>query len=110
MRTIVAIVFLSLALPAQAASRCEIDGQALHWAYDACMARYETDDEMHPGVVACANQAQRTIHRRGECVSKRIFKDRICTMLRSGGNISATQQACMNDRKIMGSTVKHGGI
>lgn len=110
MRTIVAIVSLILAFSAQAASRCEIDGQVLHWAYDACMTRYETDDELHPGVMACVDQAQRTIRRHSGCTSKRIFKDRICTILRGSGNISVTQQACMRDRSIVGSTVKNGGI
>lgn len=107
MRASLALATLLLTASGHAATPCEIAGSAIHWAYDACMARYETDDGLHPGVAACAERAQLLIARRGECKAKRIFKDRICALTEAG---RASRQACMRDPSVVGSTVRNDGI
>jgi hypothetical protein len=52
MKLALALVALVITSAARAATPCEIKGPAVQWAYDACMSRYETDDSLHPGVMA----------------------------------------------------------
>ena len=95
---------------AQAAPLCEIKGQAVHWAYDACMGRHETDDSLHPRVVACVDRAQRLIRAKGECKAKRIFKKRVCVLLQKTADRRSSLQACMQDPSVVGSTVQKSGL
>lgn len=102
---------LLLALPAvHAGSRCEISGDARLWAYDACMWRYETDDALHPGVTKCADKNQELIAKIGSCQAKRVFKDRICRLVRHGQLKEPDSATCMAVDKPLGSSVRDGGI
>jgi hypothetical protein len=105
-----ALAVLIITSAAQAAPQCEIKGPAALWAYDACMGRYETDDSLHPGVMACADRAQRLIKAKGECKAKHIFKERMCLMLQKTIDRRRSQRACMDDPTVVGSTVKNGGL
>ena len=110
MKLALAFVLLSLALPAAAADRCEIPGEAIHWAYDACMGRFETDDGLHPGVAACADRNQRLIAAVGTCRAKRILKGRMCEALQRTEFRRSSYRACMRDTSVVGSTVANGGL
>lgn len=110
MKVFITLTVLALAFPVTAASRCEIEGEAAHWAYDSCMGQFETDDELHPGVAACADRGLALIHSKGSCPAKRIFKDRICTMLQQTDDRRPSHKACMTDPSVVGSTVKNGGL
>ena len=110
MKLALAVVTLCFALPAAAANRCEIPGEAVHWAYDSCMGRFETDDGLHPGVSACANRSQRLIAAVGSCRAKRIFKGRMCEAMQRTESRRTSYRACMRDRRVVGSTVANGGL
>ena len=110
MRLVLVIAIAAVSSPVQAGSPCEIKGLAIHWAYDSCMSRYETDDGLHPGVIACADRAQRLIRVKGECTAKRIFKDRICALLQRNESPSESRQACMRDPGVVGMTVRNNGL
>jgi len=107
--TLILFALISVA-PVWAATPCEIKGAAVHWAYDACMSRYETDDALHPGVMACGDRAQFLISSYGECKAKRVFKDRICVLAERTGSGQGSRQACMRDPGVVGATVRNGGI
>ncbi|MEZ0231303.1 MAG: hypothetical protein ACAH12_00565 [Methylophilaceae bacterium] len=94
----------------QAATVCEIKGEAIFWAYDACLWRYETDDSLHPEVMACADRAQHLIKTKGTCRAKRIFKERICLLIQQTEDNYSTLQTCMDDASVVGPTVKDGGL
>ena len=106
----VALTVFFLALPAVAATRCEIEGEAAHWAYDVCMGQFETDDELHPGVAACADRGLALIRSKGSCPAKRIFKSRMCTLLQKTEDRRSSYKACMVDPSVIGSTVRNGGL
>ena len=110
MKVFIALTVLALASPAGAAARCEIKGEATHWAYDSCMGQFETDDELHPGVAACADRGLALIRSKGSCPAKRIFKGRICTLLQQTEDRRPSYKACMADPSVMGSTVKNRGL
>jgi hypothetical protein len=110
MKVIAALTLLALATSATAATRCEIQGDATHWAYDSCMGQFETDDELHPGVAACADRALALIRAKGSCPAKRIFKGRMCALLQKTEDRRHSFKACMTDRSVVGSTVKNDGL
>ena len=110
MKIALALAVLVISNAAQAATPCEIKGPATLWAYDSCMSRYETDDSLHPGVMACADRGQRLIQAKGECKAKRIFKERICRLLQQTGDRRSSLQSCMQDPSVVGSTVQNGGL
>ena len=110
MKIVLAAAALLLAAPVFAATRCEIPGQAVHWAYDACMGQFETDDGLHPGVVRCADRGQALIKRLGSCPAKRVFKGRMCRALQRTEYRKPSYRACMVDPGVVGSTVEHGGL
>ena len=105
-----AIALLVLGAPDSAATLCEIPGDAVHWAYDSCMAQFETDDELHPGVVACADKGLALIRAEGSCPAKRIFKARMCTLLQETEDRRPSFRECMADPAVVGTTVQNGGI
>jgi hypothetical protein len=74
------------------------------------MGRYETDDSLHPGVMACADRGQRLIRIKGECTAKRIFKERMCLLLQQTDDRRSSIKACMQDPSVVGSTVQNGGL
>lgn len=82
----------------------------MFWGYDACMYRYETDDSLHPGVMACADHAQRLIRTNGSCIAKRVFKERICLLIQQMEGRRESLSACMQDPGVIGSTVRNGGL
>ena len=105
------VLALLLALPdAHAGSRCEISGDARLWAYDACLWRYETDDTLHQGVNSCADKNQALIAKVGSCQAKRIFKDRICTLVRQWQLKKPDPATCMTVDRPLGPSVRDGGI
>lgn len=107
------LLFLSILLavtPTHAASQCEIEGEAIFCAYDSCMWRYETDDSLNPGVMACADSAQLLIKKEGDCIAKRILKERICQISQKTEGRHRSVQHCMRDPEMVGSTVRDGGI
>ena len=110
MKLALALVALVFTSAAQAATPCEIKGPAVHWLYDACMSRYETDDSLHPGVMACADHGQHLVKVKGECTAKRIFKERMCLLLQQSDNRRISLNACMQDPSVIGSTVQNGGL
>ena len=110
MNTLLALAALLTAAPASAATRCEIPGNAVHWAYDTCMGHFETDDTLHPGVMKCADRGQALIKRVGSCPAKRVFKGRMCTELQRTESRRASYSACMADPRVVGSTVVNGGL
>ena len=101
---------LLLPAPLLAAGKCEIPGDPLHWAYDACLYAHETDDELHPSVTACADRAQKLIPRYGSCTAKRIFKDRLCAVREQFGTSSQSRRACMLDPEVIGLAVRNAGL
>src|SRR4249919_2724580 len=103
MKVFLAFVVVTLAQPTNAATPCEIRGEATHWAYDACFGKFETDDELHPGVISCADRGLALIRSKGTCVAKRIFKGRICTLLQQTTDRRPSYQACMDDESVVGS-------
>jgi hypothetical protein len=96
--------------PLLAAGKCEIPGDPLHWAYDACLHAHETDDELHPGVMACADRAQRLIPQYGSCTAKRVFKDRLCALRERFGASNQSRRACMLDPEVKGLAVRNSGL
>ena len=110
MKHALALVALVITSAAQAATQCEIKGPAVHWAYDACMSRYETDDSLHPGVMACVGRGQRLVQIKGECTAKRVFKERMCMLLQQSDDRRSSLKACMQDPSVIGSTVQNGGL
>jgi hypothetical protein len=110
MKVLVAITLFVIAQSASAASQCEIRGVAAHWAYDACFWQFETDDELHPGVAACADRGLALVRAKGSCPAKRIFKGRICARVQQTEDRRRTFKACMADPSVVGSTVKNGGL
>ena len=110
MKLIVAFTLFAVASSVSAATRCEIKGEAVHWAYDACMGKFETDDELHPGVAACADRNLVIIQSKGSCRAKRIFKGRMCTLLQQTEDRRHSFKACMADPSVVGSTVQNGGL
>jgi hypothetical protein len=107
---LLALAMSAAALPGLAATRCEIPGDAVHWAYDACMGRFETDDGLHPGVMKCADRAQALVRRIGSCPAKRVFKGRMCAAQQRTESRRRSYRACMTDPAVTGSTVEHGGL
>jgi hypothetical protein len=89
---------------------CEIAGEAIHWPYDSCMFLHETDDALHPGVVACADKAQKIMRAHGTCTAKRIFKDRICAARAGIEQPERSRNECMLDPEVKGPTVRNGGL
>ena len=110
MRLLTALAVFLFAQPAPAATRCEIAGEAIQWAYDECMGQFETDDELHPGVAACADRNLTLIRSNSSCKAKRIFKGRMCARLQQTASRRASFEACMADPAVVGSTVRNGGI
>lgn len=110
MRLAIALTLLILAPTSRAGSRCEISGDVHLWAYDECLWRYETDDNLHPGVIKCVNRNNALIARVGSCPAKRIFKDRICTLARQWQMTDPDPATCMALDKPLGASVRDGGI
>ncbi|MCD9031020.1 hypothetical protein LDO32_04660 [Luteimonas sp. Y-2-2-4F] len=110
MELIAALAILAIAQSAPAATQCEIKGDAAHWAYDACFWQFETDDDLHPGVVACAERNLALVRSEGACPATRIFKSRICKLVQQTGDRLASFEACMADPSVEGSTVRNGGL
>ena len=110
MKVLTTLTLLALATPGSAATPCEIQGDATHWAYDSCMGQFETDDELHPGVATCADRGLALIRAKGSCPAKRIFKSRMCTLLQKTEDRRHSFKACMADSSVVGSTVKNGGL
>ena len=110
MKVLLAIAMLLFASRMEAVSRCEIGGKAAHWAYDACFGRYETDDELHPGVIACVERNLAFIRAQGSCPAKRMFKAQMCNLLQQTGNRRHSYKSCMADPSVIGSTVRNGGL
>jgi hypothetical protein len=110
MKILAVSMIFAAANPVFAATRCEIEGEALHWAYDVCMGIFETDDELHPGVAACADANLALIQSKGSCTAKRIFKERMCTLLQQTEDRRRSLKACMADPSVVGSTVQNGGL
>lgn len=105
-----ALTAFAMAPSAPAAAGCEIRGDAAHWAYDACFWQFETDDELHPGVVACAERNLALVRSDGDCPAKRVFKRRICGFVQRTEERLASFEACMADPDVAGSTVRNGGL
>jgi hypothetical protein len=109
MRHILLASFL-ISGPATAAGKCEIPGDPVHWAYDACLFVHGTDDELHPSVVACADRAQKLIPQYGSCTAKRIFKDRLCAARQRFDASGQSRKECMLDPEVKGLAVRNGGL
>ena len=110
MKLLAAFTIFAVASSVSAATRCEIKGEAVHWAYDVCMEKFETDDELHPGVAACADGNLAIIQSKGSCPAKRIFKGRMCTLLQQTEDRRRSFKACMADPSVVGSTVQNDGL
>ena len=105
----IALLLVLVAAPVFA-SRCEISGTAELWSYDSCLWRYETDDAIHPEVLKCVEMNRAVIERHGSCGAKRIFKDRICSLVAQEKPGQETMEKCMSEDKALGPAVKEGGI
>ena len=57
---------------------CEISGDAILWATDACLWQHETDNVKASKVQKCIARATQHIQLLGECDAKRLFKHAIC--------------------------------
>lgn len=110
MRPAIALALLLALTDANAGSRCEISGDAVLWAYDACLWRYENDDTLHPDVISCADKNKALIEKVGSCQAKRIFKDRICTLARQWQLKEPDPATCMAMDRPLGASVREGGI
>ena len=89
------------------AEECEIEGNAIHWAYDYCFSINETDDSINPSVIECTDKAQIKIKELGDCEAKREFKSLICEI---GSFHDGTSKECMDSKEVMGPSVRYGGI
>lgn len=89
------------------AEECNIEGDANLWAYDMCFSVHETDDSIHPGVIECVDEAQYKIREIGECSAKSLFKERMCQV---GTYHDSSTEACIDDRTMVGPSVRDGGI
>ncbi len=105
-------LILMAASPATAptAPECEIAGLAIHWAYDACFFEHETDDELHPGVIACADRYRQRIAEIGECAARREVKETICRRTIAQFQPELDLQSCLAGDQVVGATVRNGGI
>ena len=110
MRTAIFLFFLFTLASTHAAPRCEITGDAQHWAYDACFWRYGTDDALHPDVMSCVDRDNALISKVGSCQAKRIFKGPICRIARDLQLKDPDPAKCMATDKPLGSAVRNGGI
>ncbi len=105
-RTLALFLLIFAAAPTAFAKRqCEISGNVKLWSYDACLWHNETDDTIHPGVIACVERNDQTIARYGACKAKRIFKDRICAKVDD-----RSYADCMAKDEPLGASVRDGGI
>ncbi|WP_432470678.1 hypothetical protein [Amphritea sp. HPY] len=106
------IVFLTLIFLSSfaRAEDCEITGQAILWAYDACFWKHETDDSIHPGVIECVRDSQKEIKSHGECPARQLFKSRICDLAKRWSLTEPDPETCMAIDKPLGPAVKEGGI
>ena len=96
--------------PSAVGSPCEITGAVELWSHDACLWRFETDDTIHPGVLACVDKNRSVIAKHGSCSAKRIFKERICRLAAEVKTRDQTFQECMAQDVPLGPSVKAGGI
>lgn len=110
MYPVIVLTLLMAHADAHAGSRCEISGDALLWAYDACLWRYETDDTLHPGVISCVDENRALIAKVGSCQAKRIFKDRMCALARQWQLDEPDPATCMAVDRPLGGSVRDGGI
>ena len=108
------VIFLPLLITtvcsAKPATDCEITGDVTLWSYDSCYWQYETDDSIHPLVLACVKKNEKTISRLGTCKAKRVFKNRICGIIRDSGTTEPNPKTCMSKDQPLGSSVRDGGI
>ena len=91
-------------------NECNITGKAILWAYDACLWEFETDDTLHPGVIACVKKSEKLITSVGECEAKITFKRRICDLAKEYNTEDINQETCMSEDKALGPSVRNGGI
>jgi hypothetical protein len=110
MKCILACCILALFASSAQASRCEISGDAVLWSIDSCFGKYETDDALHPGVVACHERNRKTIAKLGSCTAKRVFKERICRRVAAAGGGQPDPKTCMRVDQPLGPSVRNGGI
>ena len=104
------LMFTILIASTSYSKECEVNGKAILWAYDACLWQYETDDTLHPGVIECVNISEKTIKTVGTCEAKKIFKRKICDLAIKYSEEYINQEACMNEDKALGPSVRENGI
>lgn len=113
-RILVNIIGLILAMPLVACgsgASCTVEGNTSRWAMSYCMARFETDDEAHPGVSACFNEelAQRVADAPDEdCDANLAYKSAMCSILIEFGTYEQSLTSCIASDEMIPFVVTHG--
>ena len=109
MKILIAIVSM-LMVSTCYSEECQIHGKAILWAYDACLWEFETDDTLHPGIIACVKKSEKFMKSVGECEAKRVFKRKICQLAIENKIEDIDQKKCLSEDKALGPSVREGGI
>jgi hypothetical protein len=109
-RRLAALLALSAATGAalaQAAEPCPVQGEAVQWVADWCMATLQTDDEIAASDCIALHPVSSFA---SACAAKVHFKLELCRL--SGAPQAAPEalQACVDDPRVMGRTVREGGV
>ena len=89
------------------AAECAVEGDAIHWLADFCMASIGTDDEI--AASDCIDRERRLVFD-GECAAKLHYKRAMCELAVKHDARAAPVAACFADRSFMGRTVRNRGV
>jgi hypothetical protein len=87
------------------AAGCPIEGDAIHWLADYCMASIGTDDEI--AASECIER-ERGLVFAGECATKLHYKRAMCELAVKYD--ARPVAACVADPSFMGRTVRNRGV
>ncbi len=90
---------------------CPVGGITARWAISYCMARFETDDEAHPGVSECFvdELEQNSVSGPEEdCESNIAYKSAICSMRIASGTYQGSLAECVASDEMIPSVVTNG--
>lgn len=110
MKSLISVLLCLLLAPPLHATPCQISGDARLWAMDSCLWQFETDDVIHPRVLACETRGREIIVKSGSCAAKHIFKGRICELAREHDLTQPDPSTCMSLDRALGPSVRDGGI
>jgi hypothetical protein len=89
----------------ETAAECPIEGDAIHWIADCCMASIGTDDEI--AASECIDRERRRVFD-GECATKIHYKRAMCELaVKYDAHAAVPVAACVADRSFMARSVRN---